>query len=94
MKATILPLLLWAGDYAECGSKWAGNRSPELNRFPSLVVGMGPVWGKLTTRGTVPRRLVKLSFRDPHFKGFLLASSKGQGGALSILLLYCYVVFL
>lgn len=57
-------------------------------------MGMRPVWGKLTTRGTVPRRLVKLSFRDPHLKGFLLASSKDQGGALSILLLYFYVLFL
>lgn len=55
---------------------------------------MGPVCGRLTARGTVSRRLVKLSFRDPHLKGFLLDSSKGQGGALRILLLYFYVLFL
>lgn len=91
MKATILPLLLWAGAFAECGSKWAGDRSPELNRFPSLVVGMEPVWGRLPARGTVSRRLVKLSFRDPRLKGFLLTPLRA--GEEPLVFHFCVFMF-
>lgn len=50
---------------AECGSKWARNWSPELNRFTSS----SQAWGlarKMHSQGPTFWELISFSFRDPH----------------------------